>query len=554
MSERKNIDRLFQEKFKDFEVNPSEEAWVNIEAKLDDKKKRRVIPFWWKLSGVAAVFLLGFLISKSIYDGGVKTDNPIVNENNSNPKDKTNIKDVHSKHMKDNEIPNEPNSKPENQSPIVNQNDAGKSNQEKVEDLNKTNNSVSNNAVVETSNKVKGSNTSEEKKGTQKSVYSSKSTVAERKASHRRSLKNSSNPEKNKASITETAFEKSQDQLAQNPKTKSKESNQNQQNNKQPNAEKELVQNDSKDKNNKETPISEDKKTINLDDLKGNNNSKVATKETDKKANDTASNKSVAKNELEELLNEKESKKKESKKSRWQLTSNVAPVFLGSIESGSPIDSTLSRNSKSYKTDVGFGLGVSYAVNKKFSIRTGLNKVNMSYDTNDILFFTGLQAKTLQNVSPIASSKMIHVESSTAATPSFSETTLLPFENSFVHKNSGYLKQEMGYLEMPVEMTYNLLDKKFGLKIIGGFSTLFLQDNKITIVGEDRSTVLGEANNLNDVHFSTNLGLGIKYSFMKSFEFNVEPTVKYQLNTFNENAGHFKPYLFGIYSGISYKF
>ena len=61
MKELKNIDRLFQEKFKDFEVTPPEMAWENIEAKLNKKrKKRRVIPFWFKPTGIAASLLLGF--------------------------------------------------------------------------------------------------------------------------------------------------------------------------------------------------------------------------------------------------------------------------------------------------------------------------------------------------------------------------------------------------------------------------------------------------------------------------------------------------------------
>ena len=63
-----------------------------------------------------------------------------------------------------------------------------------------------------------------------------------------------------------------------------------------------------------------------------------------------------------------------------------------------------------------------------------------------------------------------------------------------------------------------------------------------------------EADNLNNIHFSTNLGIGLKYGFMKSFEFNVEPTFKYLLNTFSSDDGNFKPYVFGIYSGVSYKF
>jgi hypothetical protein len=180
----------------------------------------------------------------------------------------------------------------------------------------------------------------------------------------------------------------------------------------------------------------------------------------------------------------------------------------------------------------------------------------MSYNTNDIVYFAGIESRTLKHINATAESSMIQVYSATTINTNAvtSESELLPFEDSFANKNKGYINQEMGYLEMPVEMTYALLDKKFGIKIIGGFSTLFLQDNAVNVVSENRSTFLGEANNLNNIHFSTNFGIGLKYGFMKSFEFNVEPTFKYQLNTFSSDAGNFKPYLFGIYSGISYKF
>ena len=515
MSERKNIDRLFQEKFKDFELMPPEETWANIEAKLDQKKKRRIIPFWWKLSGVAAVFLLGFLLSKSIYTPGIKKENAVVNETNFNKTNQTNKGGLNKKELE--------------------------------------NNNLTSKAVLTNSDEAKSDAASEENK-TKKANYSADSGITGRNSSNHRSLKNKSNSEINKTVQAHSVFEKSQRQLAQktrnNNSSKAKKDPSLLQKNDEQAKQSELTAIDQKNK------IALENKNINLDELKGDNNSKIAVKEIENKVNDTASMKSVANNELEELLNEKESKlKQESKRNRWQLTSNVAPIFFGSISNGSPIDSTLTKNSKSYNTNVGFGLGVSYEVNKKLRVRTGLNKVNISYNTNEIGFFTGLQAKMLANVSPTASSSMIHVETlnnSTSNTPS--ESGLLPFENTFAHENSGYLKQEIGYLEMPVEMTYSLFDKKFGLKIIGGFSTLFLQDNSITIVSESRDVLLGKANNLSDVHFSTNFGLGIKYGFMKSFEFNLEPTVKYQLNTFSSNAGNFKPYIFGVYSGISYKF
>jgi hypothetical protein len=548
MSERKNIDRLFQEKFKDFEVTPSEEIWENIEARLDQKKKRRVIPFWWRLSGVAAVFLLGFLITKSIYNPEIKTENSVVNGNNPNKTERPNTKDVN---QNNDEFKADPSiSEPAKQNAIVNENNPNNTNTKDVNKKELKNNSSVSDAVANTDDNVKSNTASENK--IKKTIYSPKSAVADRKTSNR-SLKNKSNSEKNKSAVAESVFEESQNQVSQ--KTNSNKSKAE----KDPSLVLKLIEQMSQDKLTtieQKNKTSIENKNINLDDLKGNSISKINTKEIEKKVNDTASKNTVANNELEELLNEKESKlKQESKKNRWQLTSNVAPIFLGSISNGSPIDSTLTQNSKSYNTNVGFGLGVSYVVNKKLSVRTGFNKVNISYNTNDIVFFTGIQAKMLANVSPTASSSMINVETAqNRALSTTSETELLPFESSFVNENDGYLKQEMGYLEMPVEMTYSLFDKKFGLKIIGGFSTLFLQDNSISIVSEDRNILLGKANNLNDVHFSTNLGLGIKYGFMKSFEFNIEPTVKYQLNTFSSNAGNFKPYIFGVYSGISYRF
>ncbi len=61
MNTNKNIDRLFQEKLKNLEVTPNNKVWKGIESKIT-KKKRKVFPFWWFSSGVAALFLIGFLL------------------------------------------------------------------------------------------------------------------------------------------------------------------------------------------------------------------------------------------------------------------------------------------------------------------------------------------------------------------------------------------------------------------------------------------------------------------------------------------------------------
>lgn len=77
MKEQHNIERLFQEKFKDFEATPRPEVWESIEAKLT-KKKRRVLPMWWFSGGVAATLVLGFLFYPYVIEqeiiNGIDTD------------------------------------------------------------------------------------------------------------------------------------------------------------------------------------------------------------------------------------------------------------------------------------------------------------------------------------------------------------------------------------------------------------------------------------------------------------------------------------------------
>src|SRR5690554_3684888 len=68
MKEKKNVERLFQEKFKNFESHPPADAWGNIQKRLyPEVQKRKVIPLWIKLSGVASVLVLGFFFIKSSF-------------------------------------------------------------------------------------------------------------------------------------------------------------------------------------------------------------------------------------------------------------------------------------------------------------------------------------------------------------------------------------------------------------------------------------------------------------------------------------------------------
>ncbi len=116
------------------------------------------------------------------------------------------------------------------------------------------------------------------------------------------------------------------------------------------------------------------------------------------------------------------------------------------------------------------------------------------------------------------------------------------------------MAQQFGYLEIPLELNYTLVDSKFGINLIGGLSSLFLVDNSVTLTSGELITEMGEANNLNNVNFSTNIGFGVNYKFSPKIQLNIEPVFKYQLNTFSDTAGDFQPFTIGVYSGLSFKF
>ena len=255
-------------------------------------------------------------------------------------------------------------------------------------------------------------------------------------------------------------------------------------------------------------------------------------------------------NELEEILKVKLSPKNavvSNSKNKWQITPNVAPIYLNANSGGSPIDEQLSDYEKKSDKSVSFGIGVHYAVSNKIVVRTGINKVVLGYNTSNVLYSTGLTANNLRNIEYFSNNAVKFVNDA-------NYSSLTTTEKEIQNTNTGNLNQKMGYYELPMEVSYAVLDKKFGVNLIGGFSTLFLNENTISLVSPQSNIELGEAKNLSQVHFSTNVGLGFKYQISKSFQINMEPMVKYQLNTFSNNSGDFKPLFIGLYSGISYGF
>ena len=428
MREKKYIDRIYQEKFKDFEAAPREEVWKSISVKLQEDKRRRtlVTPFWSRLAGIAAILTLILLIGEWIFP---VQSSPQVVDRNKQESFKNDLFEAFSGEEIASEEAEPDDVNPDPVSKIVKK--------ERPSALRKTSELTSGKIV-----------TSEEDRTAEKKNISSSEV-------------NIKQPGKHQLITKRSLF----DELA-----------------------------------------------------KQKNDVAVATSE-----------------------------------GNFEITTHAAPIYYGNFGKGSFLDPQFNNNSGQSEITYSYGINIAYAISDKFKIRSGVNKVNMSYNTNGVSYtaiigpvpISGMDVKAVSDNIDITQSAELGDAAKTAR--SSTERTVA---GNLV---GGNLNQEMGFIEVPVELEYNLIDNRFELNVIGGASTLFLDQNNIYVQTGD-ITATGKANNLNQISFSTNIGLGLDYNLSDKFKLNFEPMLKYQLNTFNSVSPGTQPYYFGIYSGFSFKF
>jgi len=231
---------------------------------------------------------------------------------------------------------------------------------------------------------------------------------------------------------------------------------------------------------------------------------------------------------------------------KWSVGPTVAPVFYNSLQNGSPLNDNLSDNSKTSDNALSIGVKVNYQVSNKFFIQSGVNKVELAYNTKNVSAVISSSKSAYNNINTNKSGVILTPVGKSSSGGSSNERNKASV--------SGDLNQSIEYFELPIEMKYNLYDKKIGLNVVGGFSTLILSNNSVSMITQNSVTDLGDANNLNDFNFSGNVGVDLDYKISKSWYLNVAPMFKYQFNTYSGNSGNFRPYYFGLYSGLNYKF
>lgn len=263
---------------------------------------------------------------------------------------------------------------------------------------------------------------------------------------------------------------------------------------------------------------------------------------------------------IETILTDKEeenTKEKQTKIKKLSIGSSFSPIYYSSLTKGSSIDENIASNSTSNEYSSSYGVKIEYKVSNKWSIQTGIHNVNLNHTTNNVvatIFEPIAGSDPFSNIQSVSNKLVILTPiNNSASLISIQDDINLEDSNKILTAN-GKLTQNVGYIEIPLEVKYTLIEKKIDVQISGGFSTLLLNKNELVLDNNTNSFLLGKATNINNTSFSANLGVDFKYDISKKLFINLSPNFKYQINTFSDNDGGFSPYQIGINTGLNFKF
>jgi hypothetical protein len=618
MSDKKNIDNLFREAFKDFEASPDPALWDKISSQLNEttpieKKKGEGIVFsssFFKIAGIAAALLLLFTVGSQFIDSsddGINPENQTtstskkdsdINGNSSTDINET-TKDIQvtgtknsSEQQRLQDENTSQNSSIDQKERIVNRNntDTKNINNEKGSDKDvQRGNALRNDAVAQqngtntNTKSAQSSNPTNYKNGVESHI-----TIKEENAVANTNSSNNQKSAATNSSIQNSSSSKSDDYrttVAQNSTNASNSTKNNlattenkntatkANTNSQTNANA-VAQNDVNTTNSVKNDTNKSANTTNTvaqNDSNTTTGTSNSTKNADTTTNAEVKNTTEAvaevkkdeiKKSLLDVINELHELEKdtdviaEATPKKWTISPNASPVYYNSLANGSPIDETFADNTKSGDVNLSFGINVGYDVSSRLTIRSGIHKVDYSYSTRDVALAPSINGNSITTIAFKQNASTFEIKDRQANIGiSTNQNPQALLESSIQAKEiEGNLNQRMSYIEVPVELKYAVIDKKIGVNVIGGVSTLLLTKNSVVLDSPQLTTELGEATNVNDLSFSTNIGIGIDYKLSKQLEFNLEPMLKYQINTFSGNTGNFKPYSVGVYTGVSFRF
>ena len=262
----------------------------------------------------------------------------------------------------------------------------------------------------------------------------------------------------------------------------------------------------------------------------------------------------VAEQENPEQSESEDAQEDDAITDRWSVATLASAVAYDASGNGSSLGAEFADNAQGGSTNLAYGVQIGYEINDRLQLRTGISRVSTQYDVSDVAVASTFSATELSAGTARTKSNFVIMD---VAQPVINNPFGIYATGEFGNQgasNTGQLNMVQQYLEVPVELSYKLLDRRFSIAVSGGVSSLILTDDSMLVQLQGGRVDLGRSDNLNNLSFTANAGIGLAYEVSKQFDLLLEPAFKYQLNAFTNTAGSFNPYFLSVGSGIRYRF
>lgn len=225
-------------------------------------------------------------------------------------------------------------------------------------------------------------------------------------------------------------------------------------------------------------------------------------------------------------------------KGKWALMVLGGPILYDISKKNSIIDNSLNGMNTSKELTFSYGLGLNFALTDRLSMSYAVLRTKMAYSVKNIPSSTSQELSQILSFSAISHENLVSLQKLSEFNGSGTTLTL---------------RQEIEYIEMPLQFTYSFTQSRFGAHGFVGFSTFLLQENAIYIENSSNQKLkLGNANNLLKIGLGLNAGLGAYYKLSDRITFEINPSFKYHFYISDDQDRNSSGVLMGVYGGIKY--
>lgn len=255
----------------------------------------------------------------------------------------------------------------------------------------------------------------------------------------------------------------------------------------------------------------------------------------------------------------------------WSIGVGVTPNYsLYQTSQGEMYASNMSYPGSTNDVNIDGGITVEYKLNDKWSISSGIYFDKKDQSSKNYTTYNTFNANTIVGNSGAGITNDAVFSGSHLAMNSIAgviEIDNLPqsveyvvpaetlLSTSSVSLSRSSFDQQFEYIEIPFILNYKLLNTTFDISLMGGINAGLLIGNKAYLENSLGKYEIGKTLGMKKVNYSTSVGVGFGYRINNQFSISLEPRVKYYLGSLNKNPSlTYRPYTFGLYSGINYNF